>query len=80
MTKLTKTTLFKDPKPRAETVMDKTTRVVREILQEETKERDTRTMRLRKARLEREAGTPADAAPAEPKKATRKKSPTQTAG
>lgn len=32
MAKLTKDTLFKAPQPRAETVMDKTTRVVREML------------------------------------------------
>lgn len=58
MAKLTKTTLFKDAKPRAETVMDKTTRAAREILDEENDLREVKTARLRKARLEREAGTP----------------------
>ena len=55
MTKLTKTALFDTSKPRKETLMDKTTRVVREILDEETAQRQIRTLRLRKARLEREA-------------------------
>ena len=75
MVKLTKTTLFKAYKPAAETVMDKTTRVVREMLDEETEQREIRTSRLRKARLEREAITPkAGKAP----KATRKRPPAKT--
>lgn len=61
MAKLTKTTLFKTTPPRAETLLDKTTRVVRGILDEETEHRQNRTARLRKARLEREAGTLAEA-------------------
>jgi len=60
MTKLTKTTLLNTTKPRAETLMDKTTRVVREILDEETAQRQIRTLRLRKARLEREAVAPVE--------------------
>jgi len=60
MAKLTMTTLFNTSKPRAETAMDKTTRAVREILDEETERRQVRTSHLRKARLEREAGTPDD--------------------
>ena len=71
MAKLTKTTLFKDSKPRAETLMDKVTRVAREIIDDETEERQRKTDRLRKARLEREAGTPEEAPPAKTK--TRKK-------
>lgn len=61
MTKLTKTTLFKASRPSKETLMDKTTRVVREILDEETEQRQVKTSRLRKARLEREAVPPVDA-------------------
>ncbi|MDV6034747.1 MAG: hypothetical protein F9B45_32575 [Phycisphaera sp. RhM] len=61
MTRHTKTTLFKPPAPRAETLMDKTTRVVREIQKEETAKSDIKTARLRKARLEREASVAAEA-------------------
>ncbi len=60
MTKPSKTDVFKDPKPK-ETVMDKTTRAAWEILDEETERREVKTARLRKARLEREGGTPAPA-------------------
>ncbi len=67
MAKPTKITLFKDPKPKAETLMDKTTRAVRQILDEETERREVKTARLRKARLEREASAPDPA----PKKARR---------
>ncbi|MEO3414951.1 hypothetical protein AAFO92_09870 [Roseovarius sp. CAU 1744] len=74
MVKLTKTTLFKASKPAAETVMDKTTRVVRKMLIEETEQREIRTARLRKARLEREAVTPKETATKVPK-GTRKKPP-----
>lgn len=61
VTRHTKTTLFKPPAPRAETLMDKTTRVVREIQKEETAKSDTKTARLRKARLEREASVAVEA-------------------
>lgn len=61
MTNYTKTTLFKPPARRAETLMDKTTRIVREIQKEETAKSDTKTARLRKARLEREARAAAEA-------------------
>jgi len=54
MAKLTKTSLFKTI-PRSETPMDKTTRAAQEILDEEKKDRQYKTERLRKARLEREA-------------------------
>lgn len=72
MTKLTKTTLFKASKPSKETLMDKTTRVVREILDDETEQRQVRTTRLRKARLEREAVTPVDAITSMPSGARKK--------
>ncbi|MGY3436455.1 MULTISPECIES: hypothetical protein [unclassified Marinovum] len=55
MAKLTKSNLFKMTTPRAETPMDKTTRAVQDILDEEKKHRQFKTERLRKARLEREA-------------------------
>ena len=61
MAKFVTTTLFKASTPRAETLMDKTTRAATEILNEEKKQRKTKTERLRKARLEREAGTPVEA-------------------
>jgi hypothetical protein len=63
MAKLNKDTLFKAPQTRAETVMDKTTRVVREMLDTETEQREAKTQRLRKTRLEREAATPDDPKP-----------------
>jgi hypothetical protein len=72
MTKLTKTTLFKDSKPLKETLMDKTTRVVREILDEEAEQRQIKTSRLRKARREREAVPLADAIPPTPSGARKK--------
>lgn len=76
MAKLTKDTLFKPVQRGPETLMDKTTRAVRTILDEEAEVRNTRTERLRKARLARDAATPVE----EPKtksgtarKTTRKK-------
>ncbi len=63
MAKLTKDTLFKAPQPRSETVMDKTTRVVREMLDTEAEQREAKTQRLRKTRMEREARTPDDPKP-----------------
>ncbi|WP_439522299.1 hypothetical protein [Marivita sp.] len=68
MAKLNKDTLFKPAAPRAETVMDKTTRVVRDILDTETEKREAKTQRLRKTRLEREAATQDDTPAAKPKK------------
>ena len=58
MAKLNKDTLFKAPQSKAETVMDKTTRIVREMIDTETEQREAKTQRLRKTRLEREAQTP----------------------
>lgn len=55
MTSLTKNTLFKAAAPRAETQMDKTTRAMREILDDESVLRSAKMDRLRKARIEREA-------------------------
>ncbi|MGI3186553.1 hypothetical protein [Nioella aestuarii] len=58
MARQAKTSLFNTPGPRAETPMDKTTRAVRQILDDEAEKRSTKTSKLRKARLEREAATP----------------------
>lgn len=55
MAKQTKITLFKAEPPRAETLMDKITRAAMEIVDDETEQRQIKTDRLRKARLEREA-------------------------
>ncbi|TRD18924.1 hypothetical protein [Palleronia caenipelagi] len=62
MAKLTKTTVFKAQASRAETPMEKTTRIVRKIVDEEAGQRQVKTDRLRIARLEREANTPRRAA------------------
>ena len=61
MAKFATTTLFKTSAPRAETPMDKITRAATKILYEETEQRRIKTERLRKARLEREAGLPGEA-------------------
>lgn len=58
MTKLTKNNLFKVYDSKPETAMDKTARVVRQMVDEETEQRDAKNARLRNARLEREANTP----------------------
>ena len=58
MAKLTKTTAFKAYVPKPETPMDKTTRIVRKIVDEEAEKRQVKNTRLRNARLEREANTP----------------------
>jgi hypothetical protein len=67
MAKLTKHSLFKEDKPRAETLIDRTTRAAREIVEDEAEQRDLKTARLRKARLEREANTSAKAPEAKSK-------------
>ncbi|MDC0736658.1 hypothetical protein N6L24_00055 [Cognatishimia sp. SS12] len=59
MAKLTKSSLFKTQIPKAETAMDKTTRIVRKMVEEEAQQRQAKIDRLRIARLEREANTPA---------------------
>ncbi|QHQ35407.1 hypothetical protein [Algicella marina] len=58
MTELTKTNLFKVNDSKPETPMDKTTRVVRQMVDEESEQRQAKNSRLRNARLEREANTP----------------------
>ena len=60
MAKFTKNNLFNVYDSKPETPMDKTTRVVRQMVDEETKQRQAKNSRLRNARLEREASTPPD--------------------
>lgn len=57
MAKLTKTSVFKTQPPKAETPMDKTTRIVLKMVAEEAEQRQAKNDRLRNARLEREANT-----------------------
>ncbi len=58
MAKPTKKNVFKVRGPSVETAMDKTTRVVRKMVEEEAEIRQTKNDRLRNVRLEREANTP----------------------
>lgn len=58
MAKHTKKSVFKEHFPRSETPMDKTTRVARQMVEDEAEQRRFKMTRLRKARLEREANTP----------------------
>lgn len=75
MAKLTADKLFKIAPPRAETLMDKTTRAVRAILDEQTEKREVKTERLRKARLAREASTKAEAPKGKPAGGRKKPGP-----
>jgi hypothetical protein len=72
-TKLTKNILFKAYDAKRETPMDKTTRIVRQMVDEETEQRDAKNSRLRNARLEREANTPPDTKAPAASKLRRKK-------
>jgi len=58
MANLTKKNVFKACDAKPETKMDKTTRVVRKMVDEDAEERQAKITRLRNARLEREADTP----------------------
>nr|WP_319948620.1 hypothetical protein [uncultured Shimia sp.] len=58
MAKLKKLGVPKTQAPKAETQMDKTTRIVRKMVEEEAELRQIKNDRLRNARLEREAHTP----------------------
>jgi len=57
MSKLKNTTPFTALKPPKETQLEKTTRAVKAIAEEERHERDVKTARLRKDRLEQEEST-----------------------
>ncbi|GAA6191176.1 hypothetical protein NBRC116597_10950 [Phaeobacter sp. NW0010-22] len=63
MAKLTKSNVFNAHVPKAETAMDKTSRVVREMVTEEAEQRQLKNARLRKTRLERDAKTPSKSCP-----------------
>jgi hypothetical protein len=58
MATLTKKNLFKTYDSKPETALDKTTRIVRKMVDEDAEERQAKITRLRNARLEREANTP----------------------
>jgi hypothetical protein len=60
LTKLTKSNLFKVYDSKPETPMDKTTRVVRQMVEDETEQRLAKISRLRNTRLEREENTPSE--------------------
>jgi hypothetical protein len=57
MAKLTKENVYKAYDAKPETPMDKTTRVVRKMVDEDTEERQAKITRLRNARLEKEKRT-----------------------
>ena len=61
MTKLAKNTVFTIARPRKETPLDKTERIVRRIKSEEAEIREVKTTRLRNDRLKSEADTPVKA-------------------
>jgi hypothetical protein len=72
MTKLNKTTVFKESFLNRETQMDKTSRIVRKMIDDEAEQRQVKLDRLRNARLEREANTPTKAVAGEKKKSSPK--------
>jgi hypothetical protein len=57
LAKLTKTSVFKAQAPKAETQMDKTTRIVRKMADDDAEQRQVKINRLRNARREREQNT-----------------------
>lgn len=65
--------MFKTRASGPETLMDRISRAAREIVSDESDQRADKTARLRKARLEREACKPAEAAARPRKKAPREK-------
>ena len=58
MAKLTKKNVVKAYDAKPEDKMDKTTRVVRRMVDDDAEERQAKTTQLRNARLEKEANTP----------------------
>ena len=64
MAKLKKTAIFTIADQKKETALEKTTRIVRKINEDEAELRHVKTARLRKARFESEADTADDATPA----------------
>lgn len=67
MTKRANNKIFQALRPRNETAMEKTTRAVKEITDQEKQKRQEKVARLRKARHESEADAPERTAPTPPK-------------
>ncbi len=67
MAKLTKSSVFKEQPTRPETPLEKTTRIVKTMVDDEAKQRHVKNTRLRNARLERDAHTPAVSEPVDRK-------------
>lgn len=72
MANLAKSTFFTSDSSTKETPLDKTTRIVRRITEDEAEVRHQKTARLRKARFESESGEVAETIAAAPRR-TRKK-------
>ncbi len=68
MARISKNSVFKAQAAKPETAMEKTTRIVKDMIDDEAEKREIKNTRLRKARLEREANTPAETVEAAPKK------------
>jgi len=60
MAKISTDAVFKTKPAKSETTMDKTSRIVKTMIDDEAEKRQAKNDRLRKARLEREAHTPAE--------------------
>lgn len=71
MSKPTKKNLSKVYDAKPETAMEKTTRVVRQMVDEDAEQRHAKNSRLRTARIEREANTPPETT-AKPVRKTRR--------
>lgn len=72
MAKLAKTTLFTSAEAPKETALDKTTRIVRRMNDEDAEKRHLKAARLRSDRFKKEAGEPVETIAAAPK-GTRKR-------
>jgi len=72
MANLAKTTLFTSAEASKETALDKTTRIVRRMNDEDAEKRHLKTAQLRSDRFKKEAGEPEETGAASPS-GTRKK-------
>lgn len=72
MAKLAKTTLFTSAEAPKETALDKTTRIVRRMNDDDAERRHLKAARLRSDRFKKEAGEPVETIAAAPK-GTRKR-------
>ena len=66
MAKLAKTTLFTSAEAPKETALDKTTRIVRRMNDEDAERRHLKAARLRNDRFKKEAGEPVETIAAAP--------------